>query len=69
MALTLVPTEQVDEAEATRAAWSLIAEAYEKAAKMPGVEAKAHGTFTRCAVKAARLARVSPFTCMDGGDA
>ena len=69
MALTLVSMEDIDEAVATRAAWAIVAEAYARAAKVPGVNAEDHGMMVRCAAKASRLAGRSPFEVLEGGDA
>jgi hypothetical protein len=69
MALTLLPTKDVDEVAATQAAWAIVAEAYARAAKVPDVHADDHAMFVRCIAKASRLAGRSPFDVLDGGNA
>jgi hypothetical protein len=67
MALTLIPTEQVDERAALRKAWEIVHEAYKEASRMPGVPEEEHQRFVRCARKTGSLLGHSPFDVVQGG--
>ncbi len=61
-------TEQVDEEEATRAAWIIIGDGYRKALETPGLSAEDRGLILRQIGRCDRIAKRRRLGVIEGGD-